>query len=135
MSERQTRADVYAYTEPRYTMGFAVNGTPIPDPSVFNGKQSDLDTMGKRDANGYLHRRKVATKYPLKLEYSNIPWDRLMDICKLIASDKFDFTFPSPYHGDVVTVEAYAGDRDFEDVWSPDNGVWIANLKFSVIQY
>ncbi len=34
-----------------YTMGFMVGNMPIPDPSGFSGKESDLDTMGERDAN------------------------------------------------------------------------------------
>ena len=124
------------YPDPRYTMGFSVNGMPIPDPSVFTGKESDLDTMGTRDATGYLHRKRVATKFPIKLEYNNIPWDTFMDICRLIRDDKFSFTVPSPYHGGLYTMDAYVGDRDFEAVWCPDDGgMWLANLKFSVIEY
>ena len=69
------------YPQYRYNMGFSINGEPIPDPSEFSGKESDLDTMGERDATGYLHRNMVATKYPVKLSYKNIPWDMLMLIC------------------------------------------------------
>lgn len=119
----------------RYDMGFSVNGTPIPDPMTFTGKESDLDTMGERDATGYLHRNMVATKYPLKLAYKNIPWELLLDISKLVKGPKFSFTFPSPFTGEMETIEAYVGDRDFETVWSPTNGMWLANLSFSVIQY
>lgn len=119
----------------RYDMGFAVNGSPLPDPTAYSGKESDLDTMGERDATGYLHRNMVATKYPLKMEYSNIPWEQLMEISKLLKADKFNFTFPSPFTGDLQTIEAYVGDRDFEAVWAPTNGGWRANLSFSVIQY
>lgn len=118
-----------------YSMGFAVGGTPIPNPMTYSGKQSDLDTMGERDATGYLHRNKVATKYPLKLSYKNIPWDVLMSICSLMQSDKFQFTYPSPYTGSLQTMDAYVGDRDFEAVWSPDSGLWLANLEFSIIEY
>jgi len=123
------------YPQPRYDMGFCVNGTPIPDPMVFTGAESDLDTMGERDATGYLHRNRVATKHPLKLEYHNISWEMVMDIGKLLTNDKFEFTFPSPFTGQLATIDAYVGDRDFETVWSPTNAVWIANLKFSVIEY
>ena len=35
----------------------------------------------------------------------------------------------------VSTIDAYVGDRDFTAVWSPENGIWIGNLKFSVIEY
>ena len=118
-----------------YRLGFAVGKTQIPDPAVFTGAESDLDTMGERDATGYLHRNRVATKYPLKLEYHNIPWAAIMDICALLKEDKFQFTFPSPFTGDWQTIDAYVGDREFECVWatSPEEG--IGKLKFSVIEY
>lgn len=123
------------YPEPLYTMGFEINGVPIPDPNVFTGAESDLDTMGERDATGYLHRNRVATKHPLKIEYNNISWDMIMDISKLLRNDKFTFTFPSPFTGDMQTIDAYVGDRNFETVRSPLNGVWIGSLKFSIIEY
>ena len=123
------------YPEPKYGMGFCVDGIPIPDPSVFTGAESDLDTMGERDATGYLHRNKVATKHPLKLEYHNISWNLIMDICPLLRKAKFSFTYPSPFEGGFQTIDAYVGDRDFECVWAPENAVGIGNLKFSVIEY
>ena len=123
------------YPALKYTMGFAVGSTPIPDPSVFTGAESDLDTMGERDATGYLHRNKVATKHPLKLEYHGIPWDTIMSISGLLKNAKFSFTFPSPFTGTEQTIDAYVGDREFETVWSPENEMWIGNLKFSVIEY
>ena len=119
----------------RYDMGFAIEDTRIPDPSVFTGAESDLDTMGERDATGYLHRNKVATKHPLKLEWHNIRWEMVMEIGKLMNSDKFKFTFPSPFTGDRQTIDAYVGDRDFECVWAPTSAVWLATLKVSVIEY
>lgn len=123
------------YPQPTYDMGFSIGTTPIPDPSVFTGAESDLDTMGERDATGYLHRDRVATKYPLKLEYHNISWDVIMDICPLLRQDKFQFTFPSPFQGGMQTIDAYVGDRDFECVWKPLGAVGIGNLKFSIIEY
>lgn len=126
------------YPEPRYEMGFCVGRTPIPDPAVFTGAESDLDTMGERDATGYLHRNKVATKHPLKLEYHNIPWGLIMKIAAQLAGGdegKISFTYPSPFSGGFETMDAYVGDREFECVWSPANAMWIGNLKFSVIEY
>lgn len=123
------------YPQLNYGMGFCIDNVPIPDPAVFTGAESDLDTMGERDATGYLHRNKVATKYPLKLEYHNIPWDLIMDICPLLRRDKFQFTFPSPFLGGMQTIDAYVGDRDFECVWKPENAIGIGNLKFSIIEY
>lgn len=130
-----TTYGLQTYPELPYSMGFCVDGVPIPDPMAFTGAESDLDTMGERDATGYLHRNKVATKHPLKLEYRNISWDLIMDIGKLLNKDKFIFKYPSPFTGKIETMEAYVGDRDFESVWNPENAIWIGSLKFSVIEY
>ncbi len=117
-----------------YDMGFKVNNTRIPDPTKFSGKVSDLDTMGKRDANGLLHRNMVATKHPLKLEYENIEWSMIQSICALMASDSFSFTYKDPAKG-TKTITAYVGDRDWEVISAPSSGKKIGNLKFSVIEY
>jgi len=135
MSISNVNMGVEGYPELRYVMGFKVENTAIPDPSVFTGAESDLDTMGERDATGYLHRNKVATKHPLKLEYHNIPWNTIMAIASLLRQCKFQFTYPSPFSGQMETMDAYVGDRDFEAVWSPELKAWIGTLKFSVIEY
>ena len=119
-----------------YSLGFSVGNTPIPDPSSFSGKESDLDTMGERDATGYLHRNRVATKHPLSIEYKALPWTKITEICKLLMSDKFAFTFPDPFSDSgTSTITAYAGDRNFTAVWMPDDMEWIGDLKVSIIEY
>lgn len=118
----------------RFDMGFMVNGYPIPDPSKFSGAVSDLDTMGKRDATGYLHRNRVATKHPIKMEYQNISWRLMCEICELLKDDKFEFTYRDPVDGP-LTFDAYVGDREWEVVRASLNEAPIGNLKFSVIQY
>lgn len=119
-----------------YSLGFKINGTAIPDPVSFSGKESDLDTMGERDATGYLHRNRVATKHPMSIEYKNLPWDTITSLCRLMMNDKFSFTFPDPFSTSATrTIEAYAGNRDFSAVWMPANGGWVGNLKVSIIEY
>ena len=135
MDGESTYLGMREYPQPSYDMGFCINNVPIPNPAVFTGAESDLDTMGERDATGYLHRCKVATKQPLKVEYHNISWEMIMDICSLLREEKFQFTFPSPFIGGMQTVDAYVGDRDFECVWKPFGHIGIGNLKFSVIEY
>lgn len=135
MEVTKTSANLSAEFPLRYSMGFSVNGEPIPDCSAFSGKESDLDTMGERDATGYLHRKKVATKFPLKIEYQNISVRTAEDICDKLRHDKFKFTWFSLYHGGMYTMDAYVGDRDFEAVWWPEGGTYLVNLSFSVIEY
>ena len=135
MSDLVGAQGLQEFRQPKYGMGFSINGLAIPDPTAFSGAQSDLDTMGERDATGYLHRNRVATKHPLKLEYHNIPWDTIMDIGKLLKPCKFTFKYPSPFTGEIESMEAYVGDREFETVWAPKYRIWLGNLKFSIIEY
>lgn len=107
----------------------------VPDPTSFSGKESDLDTMGERDATGYLHRNRVATKHPFQLEWQNITWEVIRDMCDMMSADKFQFTYPDPFSYGKKTIDAYAGDREFTAVWSPENGDWIGTLKVSIIEY
>ena len=124
------------YPKMRYDMGFSVNGVPLPNPTEFSCTESDLDTMGKRDATGYLHRNMVARKVNMKIGWSSIPWETIMDIGRLTRGPKFSFTFPNPFSGgEIETIEAYAGDRSTTDKWSPPNGFWLGDISFSVIQY
>lgn len=126
-----------------YRMGFAVNGSPIPDPAVFTGKASALDTSGGRDATGTLHRAMVATKHPIKVEYHSITFEMMENIMGKMRGESFQFTFPDPLEG-LITIKAYVGDRDWETqearaqsnskntAWKGD---WLGNLSFSIIEY
>ena len=117
-----------------YTMGFAVNGIPIPDPSAFSGAVSDLDASGERDATGELHRDRVATKIPIKLKFNNWDWEMITDLLRRISGDSFQFTYPNPTTGQLSTDKRYAGDRDFDMVLKTNVG-YIGNLSFSAIPY
>lgn len=116
------------------TMGFKINGASIPDPAAFSGAVSDLDTMGERDLTGLLHRNRVATKHHLKLEYHNVFWSEIASLCDKLRGDRFFFTYPDPIDGE-ITITAYTGDREWEDVKSVAGEPWIGNLSFSVIEY
>lgn len=122
------------YKQYNYSMGFMIDDVPIPDPSAFSGAVSDLDTLGKRDANGLLHRKRVATKHPLKMEYTNIPWSLMRTICSLMVGEKFKFVYEDPAVG-FKTIYAYVGDRNWDVVKAVPNTEPIGNLKFSVIEY
>lgn len=129
-----------------YRMGFRVNGAVIPDPSGFSGKVSALDSEGSRDANGTLHRKMVATKRPLKLEYKSITYATMRSIMSLMTGESFQFTYPDPAGGS-ITIKAYVGDRDWNvlraggEVKEVGKGVdsweneYFGDLSFSVIEY
>lgn len=117
-----------------YSMGFKINNTAIPDPSVFTGKDSALDSEGGRDMNGLLHRKMVATKHPTKMEYNNIDWDMAKTIMGLMLGESFNFTYPDPRTG-TTTIKAYCGDREWEVIRAGQTRGWICNLKFSCIEF
>lgn len=132
--------------EMKYRMGFQVNGEPIPDPAVFTGKNSALDSQGGRDATGTLHRAMVARKHPIKLEYHAITFEVMRGIMELMQGESFQFTFPDPMEGS-ITVKAYCGDLDWsthmatEYVQAGDSdnlgwqSGWLGDLSFSVIEF
>ena len=128
-----------------YEMGFKVNGTKIPDPSVFSGKASALDSEGGRDANGLLHRKMVATKHPLRMEYHGISFSMMRTIMAKMTGESFEFTFPDPKDG-YITIKAYVGDREWEvlmahksvDTTGKSNDWktgWYGDLSFSIIEF
>lgn len=134
----------------KYRMGFQVNGSPIPDPSVFSGRASALDSSAGRDANGTLHRAMVTKtpKRPVKLEYHEITYAQMRSIMTKMTAASFKFTFPDPVYGS-VTIKAYVGDREWDvhqarEAVEADSGNdnagewkhdWLGDLKFSVIEY
>lgn len=135
-------ADIRGY---RYEMGFKVNGVAIPDPAVFTGAASALDSKGGRDANGTLHRKMVAMKHPLKLEYHSISWEMMETIMSKMTGESFQFTFPDPADG-YITIKAYVGDREWGTAMARSRvdqsratkswkGNWFGDLSFSVIEY
>lgn len=122
----------------KYNLGFAINGTPIPDPSGFSGETSDLDTSAERDATGLLHRNWVAQKVPTEMTYTNIDWDMCQSILAALNHPSFQFTFPDPNVGTLRTGTYYAGNRKWDSVWMPSGELpagWYVNLTFSVIEY
>ena len=118
-----------------YNLGFAVKGTPLPDPTAFSGETSDLDISAERDTTGLLHREWVAQKIPTSLEWKNIGWDMCQQILQLVNSPSFQFTFPDPNTGLLRTGTYYAGNRKWTAVWLPTGGEWIATLSFSLVEY
>ena len=95
-----------------YKMGIMVGNTEIPDPSEWTYQVGDLDTSGKRDAKGLLHRAYVATKINYEFKWSAIEWEMLQTILDAVNKEKFKLTAPDPrtfkttYKGNY-----YVGDR------------------------
>lgn len=96
----------------KYTMGIKVNGTSIPDPGEWKYQVGDLDTLGKRDATGLLHRKKVATKINYQFKWKALDWEMLQIIVAAVAPEQFTFQAPNPItFNTTYTGTYYVGDR------------------------
>ena len=98
-----------------YDMGIKVGKVALPDPSKWKYQVGDLDTSGKRDAKGYLHRAYVATKINYEFEWNSIEWYMLQTIIEAVQSPKFTLVAPDPRtFNKTYTGSYYVGDRTGE---------------------
>jgi hypothetical protein len=119
-------------------MGITVNGTSIPDPAEWNYQVGDLDTSGKRDATGLLHRAYVATKINYEFTWNGLEWEMLQTVLAAINSPKFTLTAPDPRsYGATYTGDYYVGDRTGKGwYFNPDRNETITfTLKLKFIEY
>ena len=95
-----------------YTMGIRVGSTNIPDPSEWTYQVGDLDTSGKRDATGLLHRAYVTTKINYEFSWKALDWEMLQIIVGAVQNQKFTLTAPDPRtFNSSYTGDYYVGDR------------------------
>lgn len=119
----------------KYTMGIMVNGMNIPDPSEWNYQVGDLDTSGKRDATGLLHRAYVATKINYEFNWKSLDWEMLQMIVGAVQNQKFQLTAPDPRtFNTMYTGDYYVGDRTGKCLYylpeKPDVAQFDLKLKF-----
>ena len=95
-----------------YAMGIKIGNTNIPDVSKWSYQVGDLDTSGRRDATGLLHRARVATKINYEFSWNSLEWEMLQVILSAITAEKFTMTAPDPrtFKG-TYTGDYYVGDR------------------------
>jgi len=94
------------------TMGIKINGDDIPDVSEMGYQVGDLDTSGRRDATGLLHRNRVAQKINYEFSWNSLEWKMLQWILSHINNAKFSVTAPDPRTFDgAYTGNYYVGDR------------------------
>ena len=121
-----------------YDMGITVSGVQIPDPASWNYEVADLDTEAARDATGYLHRNRVATKVNYEFEWKALEWETLEIILTAVNNPKFTLVAPDPrtfktaYSGDY-----YVGNRTGKNYyyWADEEGIALYSLKLKFIEY
>jgi len=122
----------------KYSMQFAIDGVAIPDPAGFSGQTADADLSAERNVNNKLIRNMVdgGEKVPTEMMYRNIDWDMCKFILRQVHNKpQFRFTFPDPNaDGFTRTGDFYVGNRKWDVIWAPEDGGWLVNLSFSVIE-
>lgn len=95
-----------------YSMGFEVDGVPIPNPSAHGGSINELDSGAAnvgRDLTGTMHRAYIATKTPFWLEYSYILFPKAHEIIALCSKPSFTVRYKSLLTGKFDEIVAYKG--------------------------
>lgn len=100
------------YLTYNYKMGIRVGNTNIPDPSEWTYQVGDLDTSGKRDATGLLHRAYVTTKINYEFSWKGLEWEMLQQIIDAVNTPRFKLKAPDPRSfKDMYEGYYYVGDR------------------------
>lgn len=121
-----------------YKMGIRIGNTNIPDVSKWSYQVGDLDTSGRRDATGLLHRARVATKINYEFSWNSLDWEMLQIILQAVNHEKFKLTAPDPrtFLG-TYTGNYYVGDRtgDAHYYLVEKDDVAQFSLKLKFIEY
>lgn len=121
-----------------YKMGIRIGNTNIPDVSKWTYQVGDLDTSGSRDANGLLHRARVATKINYEFSWNSLEWEMLQTILQAVNAEKFQLTAPDPrtFMG-TYTGYYYVGDRSGDAQYFLEGRSEKASysLKMKLIEY
>lgn len=119
----------------KYSLGFKIGNTNIPDPSEFKYTTASLDASAERDVTGTLIRDMVATKHNVGLKWDALSWSRIKSILVLLQSEKFSFSFPSPETGAIYTGTYYVGDRETTAIMlAGSSSDWYGSLSFNLIE-
>ena len=119
-------------------LAISVDGTDLPDPSSWAYTVGDLDSSGSRDANGLLHRCRVATKINYEFEWNGIEWKMLERILDAVNAEKFTLRAPDPrYFNRGYTGSYYVGDRTGNCIYlrSDKEEIAVYSLKLKFIEY
>jgi hypothetical protein len=89
----------------------ALNGTQVKAPASLEVVIQDIDSKASRDANGLLHRDRVAVKRKLTAKWGYLTVSQCSTILSAISSQFFTATYMDPQEGSLVTKTFYTGDR------------------------
>lgn len=119
----------------KYNDGGTNRTVTLPDPSSWKYQVGDLDSQGKRDATGLLHRAYVTTKINYEFEWKGLEWEKLADVLDAVQRPSFTLVAPDPRtFRDTYTGKYYVGDRTGNNHYyleeRPDVALFDLKLKF-----
>ncbi|MCP0886924.1 hypothetical protein LB941_06205 [Ligilactobacillus sp. WILCCON 0076] len=89
----------------------SINGVQVKAPASLEVAIQDIDTKASRDANGLLHRDRVAIKRKLTVKWGPLTVSECSMILKAISEQFFSCSYLDPQEGGIVTKTFYTGDR------------------------
>ncbi|MFT8610280.1 MAG: DUF6711 family protein [Liquorilactobacillus nagelii] len=89
----------------------SINGAQVKAPKTLSVAVQDIDAKADRDANGLLHRDRVAIKRKLTIEWGPLTVSECSVILKAISGQFFSCSYLDPQEGSMVTKTFYTGDR------------------------
>lgn len=120
----------------KYSLGFKIDNTSIPDPSEFKYTAASLDASAERNTQGLLFRDMVATKHNVSLKWDSLSWSTIQTILGLVQGDSFELKFPSPETASIYTGTYYVGDREVDvTLMAGTQSDWFGSLSFDLIEY
>lgn len=112
-----------------------ISGTVVnPAPQTMQVAIQDIDAKATRDAQGLLHRDRVATKRKINLTFGALTVPECSSILRLVETEFFSVEYLDPNTGGMKTGRFYVGDRTAPIYTFVDSlPVW-KNLSFDLIE-
>lgn len=89
-----------------------ISGTVVnPAPQTMQVAIQDIDAKATRDAQGLLHRDRVATKRKITLTFGALTVSECSQILSAVKSEFFNVEYLDPQDGNMRSGTFYVGDR------------------------
>ncbi|AVK60528.1 hypothetical protein C5Z25_01520 [Lactobacillus sp. CBA3605] len=89
----------------------SIGGTQVKAPASLECIIQDIDAKASRDANGLLHRDRVAVKRKLTIKWGPLTVTECSAILKAVSGQFFSCSYLDAQEGSIVTKTFYVGDR------------------------
>ncbi|MFT8836854.1 DUF6711 family protein [Liquorilactobacillus satsumensis] len=89
----------------------SIGGTQVKAPASLDCIIQDIDAKASRDANGLLHRDRVAVKRKLTLKWGPLTVSECSTLLQAVSGQFFSCTYLDAQDGGLSTRTFYVGDR------------------------